>query len=314
LTPDGNAATSADSSPADRLRARFRLAIENIAPFKALYERFKGKLPSQTVMRDFLIDSGYKKSEVAECVDTFVLNAKFLGLLREIAGAERLLPLEHVLEEMPKTPFPASDGETTGAVRITVAENRPASSEVADWDKVCFYITPIGDDGTDPRQHADLFLNHVVEPALQEFGLKVIRADKIGKPGMITVQIIQHVIRSKLVVADLFFHNPNVFYELCLRHACCLPTVQIIRKGDSIPFDLKDFNTIEIDSTSVYSLLPKLETYRSQIANQARRVLNDPAAVDNPIITFCPGLRMQIPPMKTAPIPGQPGSGATSSE
>src|SRR5439155_1150208 len=57
LTPDGNAATSPDSSPAERLRARFRLAIENIAPFKALYERYKGKLPSQTVMRDFLIDS-----------------------------------------------------------------------------------------------------------------------------------------------------------------------------------------------------------------------------------------------------------------
>jgi hypothetical protein len=79
--------------------------------------------------------------------------------------------------------------------------------------------------------------------------------------------------------------------------------VQVIRKGDPIPFDLKDFNTIEIDSTSVYSLLPKLETYRSQIANQARRVLNDPAAVDNPIITFCPGLKMQIPPLNGVSTP-----------
>jgi hypothetical protein len=311
LTENGNLATNPDVTPAERLKARFRLAIESIPPFKMLYERFTGKLPSQSVMRDFLVDNGYTKDEVAECVDTFVLNAKYLGLLREIAGAERLLSLEHAVEELPKPTSVPDDGEPARAVQIAVAENRPASNEVTDWDKVCFYITPIGEPGSDRRLHADLFLNHVVEPALEEFGLKVIRADGIGKPGMITVQIIQHVIRSKLVVADLSFHNPNVFYELCLRHTCCLPTVQIIRKGDAIPFDLKDFNTIEIDSSSVYTLLPKLETYRSQIANQARRVLGDPGAVDNPIMTFCPGLRMQIPPLQakgTVPTPaGAPG-------
>src|SRR5229473_5063995 len=98
----------------------------------------------------------------------------FLGCFGKLRVRRDFYLLKHVLEEMPKTPLPAGDGEPTGAVRIAVAENRPASSEVADWDRVCFYITPIGEDGTDRRQHADLFLNHVVEPALQEFGLNVI--------------------------------------------------------------------------------------------------------------------------------------------
>ena len=34
LTPEGKAATSSDEAPVDKLKVRFKLAIENIAPFK----------------------------------------------------------------------------------------------------------------------------------------------------------------------------------------------------------------------------------------------------------------------------------------
>src|SRR5690606_32508839 len=140
----------------------------------------------------------------------------------------------------------------------------------ATWDTTCFYITPIGDDGTEHRQHADLFLRHIVEPALEEFGFRVVRADHTGKPGMITSQVIEHIIRAKLVVADLSFHIPNVFYELALRHATRRPTVQIIRRVDKIPFDIDQYRTIQIDTTSIYTLVPQLEIYRAEIANQVR--------------------------------------------
>jgi hypothetical protein len=112
---------------------------------------------------------------------------------------------------------------------------------------------------------------------------------------MITGQIIEHIIRARLVVADLSFHNPNVFYELCLRHACKLPIVQIIRCADDLPFDLEQFRTIKIDTSSIYTLVPSLETYKSEIANQVRRALADPDAVDNPLTVFCPGLKVTIP-------------------
>ena len=35
---------------------------------------------------------------IAECIDTFILNAKFLGLLRTIGASERLIPIEQVVE------------------------------------------------------------------------------------------------------------------------------------------------------------------------------------------------------------------------
>lgn len=73
------------------------------------------------------------------------------------------------------------------------------------WESVCLYISPIGEEGTDHRKHADLFLGSVVEPALKEFGLAVTCADKIGKPGMITAQIIEYIVKAKLVIADLSY-------------------------------------------------------------------------------------------------------------
>lgn len=292
LTPDGAVATNPEVSARDRLRARFKLAIANIEPFNLLYERYKGsKLPIQAVMRDTLLDSGMSDDDVSECVDTFVLNAKFLNLLQQVAGAERLLPLDHVLEELSDTP--PNDIQPLPRVEEEHKPDKPAVANVG-WTKVCFYITPIGEPDSEERRHSDLFLSSIVEPALDEFELKVIRADDIGEAGMISRQIIEHIVHARLVIADLSYHNPNVFYELCLRHACRKPTVQIIRASDRLPFDLDQVRTIKIDTSSIYSLVPKLETHKSEIANQVRRALNDPDAVDNPISIFFPNLRTTI--------------------
>jgi hypothetical protein len=40
---------------------------------------------------------------------------------------------------------------------------------------------------------------------------------------------------------------------------------------------------------------PKLDTYRSEIANQVRRALEDPDALDNPITTYYPGFKVELP-------------------
>ncbi len=305
LTPKGRIATDPDANLKGRLKAKFDLAIEGIEPFKFLYGRLAGnKLPAQNVIHDMLREAGYAENEVAECVDTFIVNVKYVGLLRTIAGAERLLTIEHVLEEMPSAPLGESPIREFG-----VAGKGPHPvATTTDWTKTCFYITPIGADDSEHRKHSDLFLNCIVEPALVGTGLQVVRADQIGKPGMITAQIVEHVLRSRLVIADLSFHNPNVFYELCLRHTSGLPTVQIIRGSDPIPFDLQQYRTIQIDTTDIYSLVPKMETYKSEIATQVRRALENAESADNPITTFCPGMKLTIPERLVPTLPPPPAA------
>ncbi len=295
LTSVGQVATNAESSERDRLDAQFKLSIEGIEPFKALYDSQKGnRLPATPVLEDLAKENGVSSEDVKECVEIFIVNAKFLSILKPIAGAERIISIEQVLEELPSTTKrPPSD--VVNLPKPSSMEVQTTKSETGeDWGKLCFYISPIGDAGSDERNHSDLFLGSIVEPALEEFKLKVVRADQIGKPGMITAQIIEYILKSKLVIADLSFHNPNVFYELSLRHACRLATVQIIRKGERIPFDLEQFRTIQIDTSSIYTLVPNIQTYKAEIANQVRTVLRNPDSVDNPLSTYYPNLRVQF--------------------
>lgn len=294
LTPNGALATSADADQAEQLRARFKLAIESVEPFKALYEAYKNKgLPAREIMHDVVRDQGIAEEYATECVDTFVLNAQFLGLVKTISGVERLLPIEHIMEELPLKPARVGEGAPPSpAPEVSAAQ---AAQAIPNWSTICFYISPIGDEGTEERKHADFFFSQLVEPAVKELGLQLVRADQIGKPGMITAQVIEYITKARLAIADLSFHNPNVFYELSLRHACKLPTVHLIRKADTLPFDLDQFRTITIDTADVYGLYPKVETHRSDIANQVRKALASPADVDNPISAFCPGLEVTVP-------------------
>lgn len=134
-------------------------------------------------------------------------------------------------------------------------------------------------------------LGSLVEKALEGQDLRVIRADQISKPGMISAQVIDYVLRSRVVVADLSYHNPNVFYELSLRHVTGLPTVHIIRSDDRIPFDLANFRTVTIDTTDKYNLVARLDSYRSEIANHVRQAIAAGTSQDNPIRAFHPNSR-----------------------
>jgi hypothetical protein len=110
----------------------------------------------------------------------------------------------------------------------------------------CFVICPIGDENSDIRKHSDQVLRHILTPAL-EGRYEIIRADSMPKPGVITSQIMDAIFNSDLVIADLTGRNPNVFYELALRHASRKPYIQLMKSGDSLPFDIAGVRTIRFE-------------------------------------------------------------------
>jgi len=292
LTKDGAIASNNEASGRDLARARFRLAIEQIPPFKQLYERLvNSKLPSREVLRDYAGEFGVDEEDRGACVDMFLGNAKFVGLLKLLSGAERIVSIDHVLEELPiVAPKPGSKSPLGPSQIQTVSAE---GTDAIDFSKVCFLIAPIGEEDSEPRKHSDMVLSALVERAVDEQGLQVVRADKITKPGMISAQVIEYLLKSKVVVADLSFHNPNVFYELALRHVIGLPTVHIIRTDDHVPFDLANFRTVKIDTTDKYTLVARLDSYRSEIANHVRQAIDEGIGQDNPIRAYHPSLRVQ---------------------
>lgn len=135
-------------------------------------------------------------------------------------------------------------------------------------EKVCFVIAPIGNEGTETRKRSDQVLKHIIKPAALECGYKAIRADEISEPGLITSQAIQHIVNAPLVIADLTERNPNVFYELAVRHATRKPLVQLIKKDEQVPFDVAGMRTISIDHHD----LDRVEEAKIEIITQIRSI------------------------------------------
>lgn len=112
--------------------------------------------------------------------------------------------------------------------------------------KTCFIICTIGADGSDERKPSDRALKHVFAKAVEPMGYKAIRADKISEPGMITQQVLKHLMTADLAIADMTGYNANVFYEVAVRHAVEKPVIHVIEAGQRIPFDVADLRTIEM--------------------------------------------------------------------
>jgi hypothetical protein len=111
---------------------------------------------------------------------------------------------------------------------------------------MCFVIGPIGAAGSEIRKAADNVLKYVIKPAAESCGYRLLRADKISDPGLITHQIIKQLRDADLVVADLSQGNPNVFYELAVRHALRKPVVCLIPPGERPPFDVADVRAVPL--------------------------------------------------------------------
>ena len=117
--------------------------------------------------------------------------------------------------------------------------------------RTCFLIAPIGPSGSEVRRRSDLLFAHIVRPAAEVNGYQLIRADQINVPGPITGQIVQMLLDADVVVADISGLNPNVMYELGIRHATRRPVIQLAAQGEVIPFDIANIRTIIFDVTSI---------------------------------------------------------------
>ncbi len=148
--------------------------------------------------------------------------------------------------------------------------------------KKCFVIAPIGEEESDTRLRSDQILRNIINQVVPDLGYEdAVRADQTGVPGMITTEIIQHLLDDELVIADLTDHNANVFYELAVRDAVRKPVVLLIEKGEKIPFDVSGMRVIQVnlsDSDNVTACKEELKQH-IEAAEQ------DPQSLISPITT-----------------------------
>ncbi len=110
--------------------------------------------------------------------------------------------------------------------------------------KSCFIITPIGSADSDIRRKAEGVITSAIKPILESNGFEMIVPHYMTNPGAIEMAIIQQILECDLVIANLTGLNPNVMYELAVRHSFGKPVVCIAERNTRLPFDIHSIRVL----------------------------------------------------------------------
>ncbi len=111
------------------------------------------------------------------------------------------------------------------------------------------------------------------------------RADELQESGIIDQLYIKWLLEADVVLADLTFGNPNVYYELGIRQALSRRgTVLVAQQGMVLPFDVASQSVLNYDYFNAASLNKFQENLAARILNAASH------EKDSPVHIFLPGL------------------------
>jgi O-acetyl-ADP-ribose deacetylase (regulator of RNase III) len=110
-----------------------------------------------------------------------------------------------------------------------------------DSTKTCFVVMPFGEKVDAAGHQVDFDDVHArfIKPIAESIGLHCERCDEVLQAGSIHRRMFERLLDADAVIVDLSFLNPNVFYELGVRHALARRTTVLIRReGTAVPFNL----------------------------------------------------------------------------
>ncbi len=153
--------------------------------------------------------------------------------------------------------------------------------------KQVFIISPIGKKDSDRYKKFDAVLKTMIKPAIDEIDkeFKIVRADQISQPGSFIKDILEQIQSAYIVIANLTDLNPNVFYELGVRHALSNRTIMITENLAELPSDLKEYRVIEYSAE-----LTAIETFKNDLKKAFEEILENPDKSDNPVQDRLPGI------------------------
>jgi O-acetyl-ADP-ribose deacetylase (regulator of RNase III) len=157
----------------------------------------------------------------------------------------------------------------------------------------CFVIMPFGEkDDQGQVIDFDAVYKQIIKPAVEALNDEKIRiqcqrCDEVERAGLIHERMIQFILDADVAVVDITTQNPNVFYELGVRHTLHdRVTVLIRREGTKNPFNIGGMNTIEYGLEE-----PQAEQARKAITSFVRNGLRS-SSRDSLVYAVLPGLQV----------------------
>ena len=173
---------------------------------------------------------------------------------------------------------------------------------------ICFVVMPYGKRPVAGLEiDFDVVFDELIAPAASAAGFEVVRSDRQVVSGVIVPQLFASIYSADLVIADITYQNPNVYYELGVRHALrARGTLLIRREGGDLGVEplaadrtgASDETAFDIKGVTIYayratrdSLPSAVEDLRAQIVRVARSLSHD-----SPAFLYLEGLRVMTGP------------------
>ncbi|MGL4514452.1 MAG: hypothetical protein ACRCT8_15290 [Lacipirellulaceae bacterium] len=221
---------TADQERADKVKAFLSIDL-----FKRVHEHYGGsEFPERKYLESVLREKfGLAQELHDEFVRLFLRNCETLGIEKGL-DADAYVP--------------STDDSTDGRIRVVgKAEGK--------FERTAFVIMPFAEKSKEPQRPTGYFnelLERLITPAGNAAGFAIKTSEQRGSD-IIQSTIIQQLLRSDLVIADITDHNPNVLFELGIRIAKELPVALIRADGTDRIFDVDNMMRVLTYSSTLWS-------------------------------------------------------------
>lgn len=168
-------------------------------------------------------------------------------------------------------------------------------TDSAQRQKTCFVVMGFGvkTDYENNNRSLDLDASYLgmIKPAVEEAGLRCIRADDIHHSGTIDLYMYELLLSADVVVADISTSNKNAFYELGVRHALRPSSTIIISAkpttATAYPFDINHTAIQQYEHLGADIGNREAKRFKEVLTGLIKEILaKDPVAHDSPVYTF----------------------------
>ena len=148
--------------------------------------------------------------------------------------------------------------------------------------KLCYVIMPFSKTKACTEEEWTEVFEAVIKPAIEGAGLgyRCLRSE--ATTGNIIKKVVNSLYQANVVIADLTDRNPNVFYELGVRHTLKNRTIIIAQRRKDIPSDLDGY------ASQVYrwKTTGQRDVFTKKLSDLLRSIESDTDRSDNPVSDF----------------------------
>jgi len=150
-----------------------------------------------------------------------------------------------------------------------------------DNKKKCFVIMPVSETKSCTQNEWTGIFEHMIKPAVtgSRLGYECERAKPLT--GAFVRDILEGLNRSDVVIADLTDRNPNVCYELGIRHTLKRRTILIAQNIDDVPSDLRSYWVVTYGKS-----LTGAQNFKKKVREILREMHKNPKKPDSPVADF----------------------------